>query len=327
MYNIVTVRAFRFGFQFTNDDPGEVVRSARAAEDVGFHIFHTGDHVNAKPSTLASLVAASAGTTRIRLCPLVLNNDLRHPVVLAQELATIDRLSEGRLEVGIGAGHSFTEYAAIGKQFDPPVLRKARLAEAVEILRALFDGERVSYSGEHYHLKDISIVRPTQDHVPILVGVNGKSALAHAADNADTIGLTMLGRTLPGGQRHEVRWAPERLDAAVAWIRTRAGERWPRLEFHALIQAIVITDDRQRVAKQMADSIPGLRVEDALTTPFLALGTKEEIADHLLACRERWGISYYSVRDVDAFAPVIELLRAHDEVDRVQGGRQAPYRS
>jgi probable F420-dependent oxidoreductase len=316
----VTVRAFRFGFQFTNDDPGEVVRSARAAEDAGFHIFHTGDHVNAKPSTLASLVAASTGTTRIRLCPLVLNNDLRHPVVLAQELSTIDRLSEGRLEVGIGAGHSFTEYAAIGKQFDPPVLRKARLAEAVEILRALLDGERVSYSGEHYDLEDVSIVRPAQDHVPILVGVNGKRALAHAADNADNadiIGLTMLGRTLSDGQHHEVRWEPERLDTIVAWIRDRAGERWPLLELQALIQAVVITDDRPGVAEQMAGSIPGLRVEDALTTPFLALGTKEEIADHLLACRERWGISYYSVRDVDAFAPIIELLRAHDAVDGV----------
>jgi len=252
--NIATVRAFRFGFQFTNDDPDEVVRSARAAEGAGFDVFHTGDHVNAKPSTFASLAAASTGTTRIRVCPLVLNNDLRHPVVLAQELSSIDRLSEGQLEVGIGAGHSFTEYAAIGKQFDPPVLRKVRLAEAVEILRALLDGERVSYSGDHYHLEDVSIVRPAQDHVPILVGVNGKSALAHAADNADIIGLTMLGRTLPGGQHHEARWEPERLNATIAWIRDRAGERWPLLELQALIQAVVITDDRPGVAEQMAGS-------------------------------------------------------------------------
>ena len=106
------MKAFRFGYQSGADDPAETVRAARAAEDAGFDVFHIGDHVGAGPSVLASLAAAASATTTIRLCPLVLNNDLRHPVVLAQELATIDRLSGGRLEVGLGAGHSFTEYAA-----------------------------------------------------------------------------------------------------------------------------------------------------------------------------------------------------------------------
>ena len=268
-----------------------------------------GDHVGAEAAVLTSLAAVAGSTNRIRLCPLVLNNDLRHPVVFAQELATLDHLSGGRLEIGIGAGHAFTEYEAIGQRFDPPAIRKARLAESVEILRRLLDGERVNHLGEHYQLHDAFTLRSVQDHVPILVGVNGKKALAHAARNADIVAPTMLGRTLLDGQRHEVRWEAVRLDDTVAWIRHQAAERWLDLELHALVQSVVVTDDRHDAAKRIAMRT-GMALDDILATPFLCIGTPEEIADHLIACRERWGISYYSVRVIDTFAPVIERLRA-----------------
>ena len=248
-------------------------------------------------------------TTTLRICPLVLNNDFHHPVHLAQELGSLDHLSGGRLEVGIGAGHSFTEYEAIGQHFDPPSIRKARLAESVEILRQLLDGETVTHDGEHYSLDGVRILRSRQDHVPLLVGVNGKRALAHAARHADIIGLTMLGRTLEDGQRHEVRWEAERLDATINHIREQAGDRWEQLELNVLVQAVVITGDRRAAAEEQAKrSRGGLSVEDALATPFLALGTHDGIAEHLLVCRERWGISYFSVRDISNFAPVIQRL-------------------
>jgi alkanesulfonate monooxygenase SsuD/methylene tetrahydromethanopterin reductase-like flavin-dependent oxidoreductase (luciferase family) len=121
------VRPFRFGYQATSSDLSETVRSAQVAEEAGFDIFQVGDHVGVEPSALVSLAAAALCTERIRLGTLVLNNDLRHPVPLAQELATLDHLSGGRLEVGLGAGHSFTEYAAMGQAFDPPAVRKERL--------------------------------------------------------------------------------------------------------------------------------------------------------------------------------------------------------
>ena len=248
-------------------------------------------------------------TTNLRICPLVLNNDFHHPVHLAQELANLDQLSGGRLEVGIGAGHSFTEYEAIGQEFDPPGVRKARLGESVEILRRLLDGETVTYDGEHYRLNNVRTSRSRQDHVPLLVGVNGKQALAHAVCHADIIGLTMLGRTLEDGHRHEVRWEADRLDATVDYIREQAGDRWQELELNVLVQAVVITDDRRAAAQESASHARGLSVEDALATPFLALGTHDEIAEHLLACRDRWGISYFSVRDISNFAPVIQRLR------------------
>lgn len=305
------MRQFRFGFQVAECSADELRSQAQAAETAGFDVIHSWDHVVDGWSPLTPLMAIADCTTSIRLCPLVLNNDFHHPVHLAQELASLDHLSGGRLEVGIGAGHSFTEYAAIGQAFDPPAVRKARLAESTEILRRLLDGETVTHNGEHYQLDNVRTLRSMQEHLPLLVGVNGKSALAHAARHADIVGLTMLGRTLEDGQRHEVRWEAERLDATINHIREEAGSRWEDLELNVLVQAIVVTDDRQAVAQeQVRRALGGLSVDDALSTPFLAIGTHDEIADHLVECSNRWGISYFSVRDIAAFAPVIQRLRA-----------------
>jgi probable F420-dependent oxidoreductase len=303
------VHEFRFGFQAHESHFGEIRSHARAVEDAGFDVMHTWDHVGTGPAPLAPLVAMAEATSRLRVCPLVLNNDFHHPVHLARELAAIDHLSGGRLEVGMGAGHSFNEYAAIGATFDAPAIRKARLAEAVEIVRRLLDGEDVTFHGEYYAIEGVRTMKSHQTHVPLLVGVNGTRALAHAAHHADIIGLTMLGRTLEDGNRHEVNWQEKRLDETVAHVRQQAGSGWAQLELNVLIQAIVVTNNRRRAAEDVVARIPGLSIKDALTTPFLALGTHDEIAEHLRACRERWGVSYFSVRDYAAFAPVIERLK------------------
>jgi probable F420-dependent oxidoreductase len=218
LLRLSSVRPFRFGYQHMTSNVAELLIAARRAEASGIDVFHTFDHVGAGFSCLAPLVAVAGATERLRLCPLVLNNDWRHPVVLAQELATIDLLSSGRLEVGLGAGHSFTEYHSTGQLFDSPQVRKSRLAESAELIRRLLDGEVVTHSGDFYNLDEASIIRSHQDHVPILIGVNGREALSHAAMNADTIGLTMFGKTLPDGQRHEARWQADRLDSTVVWI-------------------------------------------------------------------------------------------------------------
>lgn len=303
---------FRFGFQIRQASADQLRDLARSAEAAGFDVIHTWDHVVDGLAPLAPLLAAADCTTRLRICPLVLNNDFHHPVHLARELASIDQLTGGRLEVGIGAGHAFTEYAAIGQAFDPPAVRKARLAEAVEILRQLLDGQEVSFRGAHYQLDRVRTLRARQERVPILVAVNGRRALAHAAQHADIIGLTMLGRTLEDGQRHEVRWEAERLDRTVAFIRDQAAGRAASLELNALVQRVVVTPDRRGAAQELCEQIGGLRLDDALATPFLAVGTHDQIAEHLMACRRRWGIAYYSVRELEAFAPVIERLRRVD---------------
>lgn len=299
----------RFGYQVTGTPSAdELRRMARDAEAAGFDVLHTADHIGLGWAPLSTLAIVAEATTTLRVCPLVLNNDLHHPVDLAREVAAIDHLSGGRIELGLGAGHSFDEYAAIGLPFDPPAVRKARLAEAVEILRRLLDGEEVSFAGEHYQLDGVRIMPALQERLPILVGVNGRAALAHAAQHADIVAPTMLGRTLEDGHRHEVRWEPDRLDRTIDHIRAAAaaaGRDAPRL--HALVQVVVVGDDRRAAAQTYVDEL-GLTVDDALATPFLALGTHDEIAAHLLACRDRWGIDYFTVRDIDAFAPVITRL-------------------
>jgi probable F420-dependent oxidoreductase len=306
---LVSGQAFRFGYQLAAGDAHDLLASAVAAEAAGFDVIHTFDHVGESWPPLAPLMAIANVTERMRLCPLVVNNDFRHPVHLAREVAALDHLTGGRMELGLGAGHSFTEYEAIGMSFDEPAVRKARLSEAVEILRHLLDGEAVSFAGEHYQLDDVRTMRSLQEHLPIMVGVNGRAALTHAARHADIIGLTGLGRTLRDGQRHEARWEPDRLDQVVVLVNDAVDARSQPPELHALVQAVIVTDDREAAAAKIARDGWTPTVDDALNTPFLALGTHLEIAEHLRACRSRWGISYFSVRAIDAFAPVIDLLR------------------
>ena len=306
------MQPFRFGYQLGDEPLDGLIAGVQAAEAAGFDVVHTSDHIGGLWPPLTTLAAIAAATNRVRLCPLVVNNDFWHPVLLAREVAALDHVTSGRVELGLGAGHSFTEYEAMGMAFDPPKVRKARLAESVEILRRLFDGESVTFSGEHYQLRDVQIAPALQARLPILVGVNGPAALAHAARHADTIGLTMLGRTLEDGQRHEVRWEADRLDRTVAYItaEVESSGRSEPPELHALVQSVIVTDDREAAAAKLVDGGWVPSTEIALTTPFLAIGTHAEIADHLRALRDRWGISYFSVRDVESFAPVIARLRA-----------------
>jgi probable F420-dependent oxidoreductase len=305
-------RPFRFGYQTRGGTPDELRDQARRAEAAGFDVVHTWDHLAPGWSPTLPLLAMAEATEQIRVCPLVINNDFHHPALLAAEYVHLDHLTDGRVELGIGAGHAFTEYAAMGVSFDPPAVRKARMAEAIEIIVRLFAGNTVTYEGEHYHLHDVAGVAPRQEHLPLMVGVNGKAALAHAARFADTIGLMMLGRTLPDGQSHEVRWQADRLDATVAHIRACETGRPTSVELNALVQMVEVTDDAAAVRHNLIGEVEGLTLPDAESTPFLALGTADEIADHLVRCRERWGISYFSVRSIEAFQPVIERLRAVD---------------
>lgn len=298
---------FRFGYQARGGSADELRAQARAAEAAGFDLIHTYDHLSPAWSPTLPLLAMAEATTRLRVCPLVINNDFHYPALLAAEYANLDHLTGGRVELGIGAGHSFTEYEAMGLPFDPPKVRKARLAEAIEIIRRLFDGETVTYDGEHYQLRDARTMRSLQDRLPIMAGVNGPAALAHAARHADTIGLMMLGRTLADGQSHEVRWEADRLDRTVAFIRSQPGGG--EVELNALVQRVKVTDDREGLLREDLLEIEGLSFDDASATPFLAYGTHDEIAEHMRRCRQRWGISYFSVRSIDEFQPVIERLR------------------
>lgn len=288
----------RIGHQLTGG--GDPVAAARRAEEIGFDVVLAADHVGHGWSPMPTLATIAGVTDTIRLGTFVLNNDMRNPVQLAWEASTLDRLSGGRFELGLGAGHTPGEYAATGIARDPGVRRKQRLAESVEIIRALLDGEEVAGA---------EIDRSVQDRLPILVGGNGANLLAHAGANADIIGLQGLGRTQPDGHRHAVNWSSAHLDTQIDQVRAGAGDRFDALEFNALVQVVEITDDRDAALARICEAVDGLTVEDAAETPYLMIGTVDEIVGHVTMCARRWGIGYFVVRALDDFEPILEEIR------------------
>lgn len=302
-------RPLRIGHQLSARVEGDPVSTARRAEELGFDVVLAADHVGPAWSPLPLLAAIAHVTSTIRLGTLVLNNDMRNPVQLAWEASTLDRLSGGRFELGLGAGHTPSEYAATGIARSTAAVRKERLAESVEIVRRLLDGEAVDHAGEHYRIERARITRSAQERLPILVGGNGEHLLTHAGAHADIVGLQGLGRTREDGHSHEVKWSVGHLDAQLEQLRAGAGDRFEELELNALVQMVQITDDREAALERVCGLVEGLTMEDAAVTPYLLVGTVDEIVLHMITCAERWGITYFAVRELDGFEPVLRALR------------------
>jgi probable F420-dependent oxidoreductase len=230
---------------------------------------------------------------------------MRNPVQLAWEAVTLHRLSGGRFELGIGAGHTPQEYAGTGIGLDEPRVRKQRLAESVEIISALFKAETVDHHGRHYRISGASVTaEPTA--IPILVGGNGTALLSHAAAHADAIGLQGLGRIRDDGHRHRAKFGLDHLRAQLATIAAATTEDRPELA--ALVQFCEITEDREQALRTVLDRVDDLASEDAAATPYLAIGTVEEIARQVIKARDDWGISYFTTRSPE-FGPVIARVR------------------
>ena len=304
-----SVRPFRFGYQLSGEDERDPLTAARQAEAAGFDVVLASDHVGPGVAPMVTLSAIAQRTDRIRLGTLVLNHDMRNPVQLAWEAATLDRLSSGRFELGLGAGHTPQEYAATGLTFDGPRVRKARLMEGIEIIRRLVDGETVTVHGVHFSVDCAAIDPAHQPRMPILVGGNGSGLLAHAGQHADIVGLQGLGRTRADGHNHEAKWDPVWLDAQIDQVQAGAGDRFADIELNALVQVTRFTDDSQSVVDEACTRIQGLTPDHAKATPYLLFGTVDEVAAKVNACRERWGINYFVVRERGIFASVIKALQ------------------
>jgi probable F420-dependent oxidoreductase len=242
----------------------------------------------------------------------VLNNDFRHPVLVARDAATLDLLTDGRLELGLGAGYARSEYEQAGLPFDRGRVRVERLAEAVVVVKRLLAGEPVSFSGRYYRVTDHRIYpRPVQrPHPPIFIGGNGPRLLTLGAQEADIVGLTGITFRADGADPDLSAWKGGAVDEQVRLVRETAGERFERLELNALVQRVVITDDRRSAAEALTRDWTGLTAEDILQSPYALVGTVEELVEDLLARRARWGISYFLTHQpyVDALAPVVARL-------------------
>jgi probable F420-dependent oxidoreductase len=307
------MKPFRFGVSVASaSSRADWLAKARRVQELGYSTLLTPDHLADVLPPLGALVAAAQATDELRVGTLVLNNDLRHPVLLAREAAALDLLTDGRLELGIGAGHMRSEYEETGLTFDPSSVRIERLAEAVTIIKNLLTGQKVSFEGRHYVLKEHQIYPlPVQKpHPPMLIGGNGSKLLSVAARAADIVGLTGLTHRRGGARMDLSAFTATAAADRVAFIREVAAERFDGLELNALVQSVVVTDDRQSAAQKIAERLTGLAPEEVLETPYLLVGTIEQIVDSLQARRERLGISYYVVFEpaLEAFAAVVTRL-------------------
>ncbi len=306
----MALRPFRFGVTAPTVLSGPAwVERARRIEQLGYSIVHVPDHFRDQLAPVPALTAAAMATTRLRVGSLVFSNDFRHPVVLAKEAATLDALSGGRFELGLGSGWLREEYDQAGISFDAPGTRIERLAEAVAIVKGLLAGERVTLSGRHYAIAGLEgRPRPIQrPHPPILIGGGGQRTLSLAAREASIVGLVPRARR-DGGGLDRADFGEAALSQKVEWVRAAAADRFEALELHALIQAVVVSD-RRTAAKQLASrfSVPS---ELLLESPYVLVGAVDEICETVRQRRERYGISYLTVfdRDLEAFAPVVARL-------------------
>jgi probable F420-dependent oxidoreductase len=299
-------RAFRFGVNHVTTSLQEWQEVARKTEALGFDTLIAQDHFGKQFAPLPSLVAAGAITSRLRLATLVLDNDFRHPAVVAKEAATVDVLTNGRLELGLGAGWLQSDYDKTGLPYDSPGQRLERLAEAVQICKALFaSDDAVTFHGKHYQIQELDASpRPTQKpRPPIMIGGRQRRMLSLAAREADIVGISLLDRRGPGLPE------PPSFAQKVEWVRQAAGERLDDLELHVNASLVAVTDHPWDAVDAVA-SRTGQTREQVLDSPGTLVGSVDAIVELLLARREQYGISYYVVqgRAMEAFAPVITRL-------------------
>jgi probable F420-dependent oxidoreductase len=290
---------------------GELRERARMLEDLGFSTVTVSDHFGEQLGPIAALVTMAEATSTLRLAPLVLCNDYRHPVVIAKEVATMDLLSEGRLEVGLGAGWRISDYEVSGIPFDPPGVRIDRLGESIHLLKALWSGEPVHHEGRHFRVEGMAgfplpVQRP---HPPLIVGGGGRRVLSLAAREADIVGIipSLTAGKVDASTGREA--TPEATDQKLAWIREAAGDRLGDIELQVRLEVALVTDDPDPYFEALSGSF-GLTPDQARGCPYALCGPVEAMVDQLVERRERWGLSYVGIpfEAVEAMAPVVAKL-------------------
>jgi probable F420-dependent oxidoreductase len=284
----------------------EWIDTVRRVEDSGFSTFLVLDHFVRGLDPVAALGAAAIATTTLRIGSMVFDNDFRHPAVLAKAAATIDVLSGGRLELGIGAGWLKEEYDQTGIPFDPAGVRIDRMLEAVHFLKRAFVEDEVTFIGEHYSTTGLTMPpKPVQrPHPPLVIGGGSKRILSIAGQEADVVGITT--RALPDGSKDMTREATHR---KIQLVREAAGERFDDLELTIMVSDVVVTDDRKAAAETLASRM-GVSPEDVLASPQVLIGTVDQMVEDLQRRREEFGLSYFVVVEgnMEKIVPVVARL-------------------
>jgi probable F420-dependent oxidoreductase len=306
------VNKFRFGIQTSQAaSAAEWAEKARKIEDLGFSTLFIPDHFTEQLAPVPALVAAADATATLRLGTLVLDNDYRHPVVLAKEWATLDLLSGGRTEFGLGAGWMRSDYEQSGMPLDPPGVRIKRFREGLRIIKGLFADGPVSFAGEFYTVTNHEgLPKPVQKpHPPILVGGGGKRVLSIAAREADIVGVNFSLAEGEVNPKVAVTGSAAATREKIEWVREAAGPRFADLELNVTVFFTIVTDDRQGMAERLGPGF-GLSADEALSSPHAAIGTVDQIIETFQRNREEYGFSYivFSGDVYEAMAPVVARL-------------------
>jgi probable F420-dependent oxidoreductase len=311
-----TMRPFRFLAEAVAVRDGRALAAAsRRAESIGYSGLVFTDHLLDQLGPIPAMATVAAATERLRVGTFVLNNDLRHPAVLAQDLATIDVLSDGRLDVGVGAGWNASEYRAVGVPFEAVRIRVARLAEAVAVLKGAFGGEPFTFEGEHYRTDALEgRPRPVQKpHPPLLIGGGGRRILTLAGREADVVGLAP--RILPSGRTDPRSLTVGAAAEKIGWARGAAGVRSEALEFNTYPSGapVTVTDHARAEAARLADRFrarTGIEIaeDELLASPHVFIGSIDGLVEKVREVRERLGITSFMLGGVDELAPLVERL-------------------
>lgn len=314
---------FRFAVQATNATGGREWRdTVRKVEDLGYSTLFLADHyLGPGPAQraartprqdlapIAAMAAAAACTDTLRIGCRVFCIDYHVPAVLAKEAATLDLLSDGRLELGIGAGWSEVEYTALGLFFDRPGRRIAKLAEVVTLIKAHWQGEELDFSGDFVRVSGYAgRPRPVQrPHPPIMIGGGGQRILSLAGREADIVSVS----SVPFVHRDADGLDPQAVaQQRIGFVRAAAGERFGALDVESSPYFTEITDDPETSLSGVAKST-GLDVDLLRNHPNVLIGTPESIAESLCSRRETLGVNYVTVQQsqIESFAPVVAALR------------------
>ena len=298
-------RPFRFGVASRGRETvAEWKALARKVEELGYSTLVVSDHFRRQPAPLLELVSAADATTTLRLGTTVLDNDFRHPAILAKEAATADWLTGGRLELGVGAGYLVEDYEQSGIPFEPAAVRFERLIETVQILKAFFGEDSVTFDGKHYHLSDLpAYPKPTQrPGPPLMIGGRQRGMLSFAAREADIIGILMFDRVLNHPN-------PPTFEQKIGWVREAAGDRFDQIEFHTMAANLTVTADPEG-ALEAISAREGVPPDALLESPTTIVGSVDSVCEQLEAWRERVHLSYVTVPDalMDMAAPVVARL-------------------
>ena len=307
-------RPFRFGVTAGDAPSGRAwAEQARRIEGLGYATLFVHDHFveSTAPAPMVALSFAAAATTTLRVGMLVLGNDYRHPAVVAQDAATLDLMSDGRLEFGLGAGWMTADYDALGLPYDGHGVRIDRLAEALAVVKGAWGEGPFDHTGEHYRISAYdAFPKPLQQpRPPILVGGGGRKLLRLAGREADIVGINpILSAGVIGvdAARDTVGDATAR---KIGWVREGAGERFDEIELQIRYFVAAVTDDARGLAEAMAPGF-GVSADEALSSGAVLAGSVDEVCHTLLRRREEWGVSYVVFGDdqYEQFAPVVARL-------------------